>query len=79
MFDYCAVKSVEELREEAADLAARESAFELWVPETLTLNGHAVRKDLAMAVLLDAILAFGFMPDGPTAGVGGATYRYRRG
>jgi hypothetical protein len=31
-----------------------------------------------MTVLLDAILALGFMPDGHTPGTGGGTYRYRR-
>jgi hypothetical protein len=73
------VKSIETLREEAVVLAARSDAFELWVPETLTLNGQVTRRDIAMAILLDAILGLGFMPDGLVAGTGGATYRYRRG
>jgi hypothetical protein len=71
-------ESVESLRERATALADGSKSFELWIPEALTLNGQAVKKDLAMAVLLDAILGLGFMPDGLTAGAGGATYRYRR-
>jgi hypothetical protein len=59
-------------------LAAHGDAFELWVPEAFTLQGRVVRRDVAMAVLLDAILGLGFMPDGLTSGTGGATYRYRR-
>ncbi len=71
-------QTVEALRDEVRTLAAHGEAFELWVPDTLTMGGQVVRKDFAMAVLLDAILALGFMPDGLTVGTGGATYRYRR-
>ena len=72
------MQSVEKLREEASALAAGGDAFELWIPETLTMRGDVVRNDVAMAVLLDTILGLSFMPEGLTAGVDGATYRYRR-
>jgi hypothetical protein len=71
------MKSLESLRKEATALASG-SSFELWVPDTITVNGRMTRRDLAMASLLDGILALGFMPDGMTPGEGGATYRYRR-
>jgi hypothetical protein len=70
--------SVEQLREQAAAAARSGDIFALWVPDELTLNGQLVRRDVGMAILVDAILALGFMPDGLTEGAGGATYRYRR-
>jgi hypothetical protein len=70
--------SVEGLREQAAAVAKGGHTFSLWVPDALTLNGQPVRRDVGMAILLDAILALGFMPDGLTESAGGATYRYRR-
>ena len=72
------MKSVESLREEATSLAVGADRFELSLPEALSVGGSPVPKDLAMAVLLDAILALGFMPDGVTTGATGAIYRYRR-
>jgi len=53
--------------------------FELDVPEHLTLRGKACPPDFAMAVILDALLAKGFDPDGFEPRPGGRRYRYRRG
>jgi hypothetical protein len=66
------------LRAEARKLAKGGDRFELWVPDTLLIDGRGVPKDIGMAILVDEILSLGFMPDGLTQGMGGATYRYRR-
>jgi hypothetical protein len=52
--------------------------LELWIPEVLTLRGQAVANDVGMAVLLDALLAKSFFPDGVQAGDGGRLFRYVR-
>lgn len=52
--------------------------FTLWVPESLTMRGSAVRQDVAMAIVLDKLLGLGFLPDGFEQGDGGRFYRYQR-
>jgi hypothetical protein len=52
--------------------------FELWVPDSLTLGGVQVAGDVAIAVLLDRLLAKNYMPASVARGVGGCRYRYRR-
>jgi hypothetical protein len=37
---------------------------------------HTIGDDIALAIVLDALLAKGFYPDGFTAGDGGRTYHY---
>jgi hypothetical protein len=72
---------VEPLLEQIAELtpAPRGSqSFEMWVPGTLTLGGQPIADDLAMAILLDALLAKEFFPDGYQQGAGGRLYRYGR-
>ena len=49
----------------------------LWVPESLTFDGHPLAQDVAMAVVLDAVLAKGFWPDGFVAEGAGRTYIFR--
>jgi len=65
--------------------AVREAAktpcdvFLLWVPDQLTLGADAVAHDVGLAVVLDAALAVGFLPDGFTVGpTGWRRYRYVR-
>ena len=73
---------VERLLEQIAELtpAPRGSpSFEMWVPGTLTLGGQPITGDLAMAILLDALLAKEFLPEGYQEGAGGRLYRYGRG
>jgi hypothetical protein len=53
--------------------------FELDVPQHLTLRGRPVPPDIAMAVILDALFAKGFDPDGFEPRPSGRRYRYRRG
>jgi hypothetical protein len=43
----------------------------LWVPESLTLNGDPVAIDIAMAIVVDAALAIGLFPKGSTEEDGG--------
>jgi hypothetical protein len=50
--------------------------WDLWIPELLRLRGTRVGDDIALAIVLDALLAKGFYPDGFTAGDGGRTYHY---
>ena len=47
--------------------------------EKLTLRGALVPSDVAMAALLDALLAKGFFPDGYVQEDRARRYRYRRG
>ncbi len=70
--------TVEELLAEIGKLPAHEvgQRWDLWVPELLRLRGTRVGEDIAQAILLDALLAKGFYPDGATAGDGGRTHHY---
>jgi hypothetical protein len=43
----------------------------LWVPESLTLNGGPVTSDVAMAIVVDVALAIGLFPKGSTEEDGG--------
>lgn len=52
--------------------------LELWIPDELTLGGQPVPSDAGMAVLLDALLAKSFFPDGVQVGEGGRLCRYVR-
>jgi hypothetical protein len=52
--------------------------YELWVPEVLTLHGTTVQSDLAMAIVVDALLAKSYYPHGFEAAAGGRVYRYVR-
>lgn len=53
--------------------------LELWVPDALTIHGRPVPNDVGMAVVLDALLAKAFFPDGLQIGVGGHLCMYVRG
>jgi len=58
--------------------AAIGTRYELWVPDTLTLRDQPAPLDLAMTVVLNALLAKGYYPDGFEADIGGRVYRYIR-
>ena len=50
--------------------------MELGVSDGLSMHGSSVPQDLAMAVVLDALLAKSYFPDGFVEVVGGRRYRY---
>jgi hypothetical protein len=70
--------TIEELLAQIGKLPAHEigQRWDLWVPELLRLRGSRVGEDIALAILLDALLAKGFYPDGSTEGAGGRTHHY---
>ena len=51
--------------------------YVLWVPYDLTLHGEPVPHDVAMAVLGDALLCAGLMPDGFVERDRGREYRFK--
>jgi len=70
--------TVEELLSQLDSITLQSSpAFELWVPEHLTLRGQPARSDVAMAIVLDKILSKGYRPDGFDEGLGGKAYKYK--
>lgn len=54
------------------------SGFELWVPQRLTLRGQGIPFDVAIMVVLDALLEKDFVPAGYTEEDGGRLYQYQR-
>ncbi|HYU35202.1 MAG TPA: hypothetical protein VEW48_23870 [Thermoanaerobaculia bacterium] len=52
--------------------------FELWVPQRLTLRGQTIPFDVALMVVLDALLEKSFVPAGFTEEDGGRLYLYER-
>lgn len=54
------------------------SGFELWVPQRLTLRGQGIPFDVALMVVLDALLEKDFVPAGFTEEDGGRLYQYQR-
>jgi hypothetical protein len=69
--------TVEELVAELRAGATADAPFDLWVPGVLTLGGSPVPRDVAMAVIGDAVLAVGLAPDGFTDGPGCRTYHFK--
>lgn len=70
------LRQVEAIPETGADGPV--SQFELWVPERLTLHGRRIPQDVAIVVVLDALLLKSFVPSGYTEEPGGRMYRYER-
>jgi hypothetical protein len=54
------------------------SGFTLAISDTFTFAGRADTMGAGMAVLIDSILAKGFLPDGFEQMVGYRIYRYKR-
>jgi hypothetical protein len=52
--------------------------FELWVPQRLTLRGQGIPFDVALMVVLDALLEKDFVPAGYHEEDGGRLYHYER-
>ena len=70
--------SVEALLNEVARWSDVTASADLWVPDELTLQGRAVAKDIAMAIVLNKVLALGLFPSGFSTGNGGRLYHYKR-
>jgi hypothetical protein len=69
--------SVEDLLKQIGSIRDDQTTFELWVPEGLSLNDQPVALDIAMAIVLDALLKKDMFPNGFTHGDGGRFYKYR--
>jgi hypothetical protein len=69
--------TVEQLLAQIAAIPPSTQAFDLLVPEALTLQGNPIPSNLAMTILLDALLAKGLFPDGFEPRDGARLYRYR--
>lgn len=75
--------TVEELLRRIEALARPEGSeppdgFDLWVPQRLTLRGQGIPFDVAVMVVLDALLERDFVPAGFTEEDGGRLYQTRR-
>jgi hypothetical protein len=75
--------TVEDLLRRIDTLAHPEDAgppagFELWIPQRLTLRGQTIPFDVALMVVLDALLEKNFVPAGFTEEDGGRLYLYER-
>jgi hypothetical protein len=68
---------VEDLLSQIASVQDDQTTFELWVPERLSLHDKPVASDMAMAIVLDALLKKEMFPDGFIQGDGGRYYQYR--
>lgn len=49
---------------------------ELWIPGRLTLRGEPVPQDVAMVIVMDALLSKSLVPSGFTEAQDGRLYRY---
>jgi hypothetical protein len=72
--------SVEELLRAVSLLpeVGEPTSIELGVSDTLSFQGKPVPQDIAMAIVLDALLARGYVPNGVAEEPGGHRYRYVR-
>ena len=74
-----ATGTVEELLAKVEAMPAGTSTFELFVPAELTLEGRSIRPDLAMALVVDQLLARGLFPRGFDQRPTGRRYKYALG
>ena len=72
-------RSVEDLLDQVAALTPAKAgeSCSLHIADAVTFRNAALPQDVAMAIVLDALLAKGYFPDGFTQISGGRTYRYR--
>ena len=69
------VKDVQKIVNSIPDDA---DSCELSISDNLTLDGQPVPQDVAMAIIMDGLLANGFFPDGFKVVPGGKRYKYKR-
>jgi hypothetical protein len=70
--------TVEELLAAINAIPDAADSFTLWVPDRVSHRGEVIAQDLAMAIVVDQLLARSFFPDGFESGDKGRLYRYRR-
>lgn len=69
--------TVEDLVAKVQGVPLGTTTFDLWVPETLILQGSEVSPDVAMALVLDKVLKLRLSPNGFISEPGGRLYKYR--
>ena len=75
-WEVCGPRAVEAILAEVDARAPGKTNFSLWIQEHLTLQREEVAPDLAMAVVLDRLLALDLFPAGFEQYPGGRVYRY---
>ncbi len=71
--------ALESLLARVEAIAPDATSIDLWVPERLTLGEREIAQDVAMAMLLDKLLARNLFPQGSLVEAGGRLHRYRSG
>ena len=71
-----ATGTVEELLAQVDGLPAGTTTFEMFVPQNLSLHGQPVSQDIAMAIVVDRLLAKDLYPNGYNQRSTGRRYRY---
>jgi hypothetical protein len=69
--------SVEEIVSQLATLTAEGQSFEFFIPESLTLGGHAVPEPMAKAAIVAKALSMGYEPGGATQAEGGRVFTFK--
>lgn len=69
--------SVEEIVSQIATLASQGQSFQLFIPEALTLGGHAVPEPMAKVIIVEKALSLGYRPEDPTPRDGGRVFTFR--
>jgi hypothetical protein len=69
--------SVEEIVSQLATMTAQGRSFELFIPESLTLGGHAVPEPMTKALIVARALRMGYEPSDATPAKGGRVFTFR--
>jgi hypothetical protein len=77
--DEPAIGTVEALVAKVEALPPEATTLELFVPQNVTLQGRPVPQDLAMALVVDKLLARGLFPRGFDQRQTGRRYKYALG
>jgi len=72
-----ATGTIEDLLAKVDAIPEGTKTFELYVPQSLTMEGRSVAQNLAMAVVLDRLLGKGLCPDGFVQRPTGRLYKYK--
>lgn len=69
--------NIESLLAQVEAIPAGTKSFELFVPQSITLEDRPMDQNLAMAVVLDKLLGKGLFPDGFDQRPNGRRYKYK--